>query len=40
MWYKSVYPLIGTRPRIRATQACVAISNGTRARHTGVWLAV
>ncbi|KHG05377.1 hypothetical protein F383_30341 [Gossypium arboreum] len=41
MWHKSVYPTGLARPSTRPdTWTCVAISKGTRASHTGVWLAV
>ncbi|KHG08169.1 Protein stu1 [Gossypium arboreum] len=37
VWHKSVYPIGLARP---STRACVAISKGTWARHTGMWLAM
>ncbi|KHG14321.1 Serine/threonine-protein kinase MRCK gamma [Gossypium arboreum] len=41
MWHKSVYPTGLARPSTRpGTRACEAISKGSRASHTGVWLAV
>ncbi|KHG21820.1 Dihydroxy-acid dehydratase 2 [Gossypium arboreum] len=39
--HKSVYPIGLARPGTwPVTRACLSISKGTQARHTGVWLAV
>ncbi|KHG28333.1 hypothetical protein F383_35339 [Gossypium arboreum] len=41
MLHKLVYPTGLPRPSTRpGTRACVATSKDTRARHTGVWLAL